>query len=105
MPFADFARWLDTPYGSDTFANCHWLSQYLQIRLPGGGVPDFIGRFERLDADWQAVTGRLGLPPRKLPRLRVGPASVKAAEHLHGETAALLRRRYAEDFRRGGYDT
>ena len=104
MPFAEFCRWLDTPYGSDAFANCHWLSQHRQIRLPGGGLPDYIGCFERLDADWQALTARLGLPPRTLPRLRVGPASVTAAEHLHGETAALLRRRYAKDFLLGGYD-
>ena len=104
MPFAEFCRWLGTPYGSDAFANCHWLSQHRQIRLPGGGLPDFVGRFERLDADWRALTARLGLPPRTLPRLRVGPASVKAAEFLDSETAGLLRRRYAEDFRLGGYD-
>ena len=104
MPFAEFCRWLDTPYGSDAFADRHWLSQHRQIRLPGGGLPDFIGRYERLDADWQAAAARLGLPPRALPRLRTGPESVTAAEQLDGGTAALLRRRYAEDFRLGGYD-
>ena len=104
MPFAEFCRWLDTPYGSDAFADRHWLSQHRQIRLPGGGLPDFIGRVERLDADWRVLSARLGLPPRALPKLRTGPPSVTAAEQLDDETAALLRRRYAEDFRIGGYD-
>ena len=104
MPFAEFCRWLGTPYGSDAFADRHWLSQHRQIRLPGGGLPDFVGRFERLEADWRALTERLGLPSRVLPRLGVAPASVTAAERLDGETAALLKRRYAEDFRLGGYD-
>ena len=104
MPFAEFCRWLGTPYGSDAFADRHWLSQHRQIRLPGGGLPDFVGRFERLDDDWRTLTAHLGLPPRTLPKLRTGPLSVRVAEQLDGETAGLLRRRYAEDFRLGGYD-
>ena len=104
MTFAEFCRWLDTPWGSDAFADRHWLSQHRQVRTAGGLLPDFLGHWECLDADWRAVTGRLGLPVRELPRLNAGPRSVHAAQPPDTAAAALLRRRYAEDFRIGGYD-
>ena len=104
MTFAEFCRWLETPSGSDAFADRHWLSQHRQIRTADGRLPDFLGHWERLDADWRAVTGRLGLPFRELPRLNAGPRGVHAAQPPDTATAALLRRRYAEDFRIGGYD-
>ena len=67
MTFAEFCRWLDTPWGSDAFADRHWLSQHRQIRTAGGRLPDFLGHWERLDADWRAVTARLGLPFASCP--------------------------------------
>ena len=104
MGFAALCRWLNTPYGSDAFADRHWLSQHRQVRLPDGRLPDFVGRFERLDADWEMLSSRLGLPRRPLRRINPGPPDLAADEHLDGGTAALLRRRYAADFRLGGYD-
>ena len=104
MTFAEFCRWLDTPWGSDAFADRHWLSQHRQIRAADGRLPDFLGRWERLDADWRAVTARLGLPCRELPRLNAGPRGARAAGPPDDAAAAALRRRYAEDFRIGGYD-
>ena len=104
MTFAEFCRWLDTPWGSDAFADRHWLSQHRQIRTADGRLPDFLGHWERLDADWRAVTARLGLPFQELPRLNPGPRDVHAAELPDTAIATLLRRRYAEDFRIGGYD-
>ena len=103
MSFTEFCRWLDTPYGSDLFADRHWLSQHRQIRLPDGRLPDFVGRYEHLDADWKTVTERVGLPARPLPHANPRPETMVAEEHLDGETVALLERRYAEDFRLGGY--
>ena len=102
MGFEAFCRWLDTPFGADAFADRHWLSQHRQLRDGDGRLPEFLGRHERLDADWRAVCDRLGLPFRALPRLNPRPEGCEAAPPDAG-TAALLRRRYAEDFRIGGY--
>ena len=102
MGFDAFCRWLETPFGSDAFADRHWLSQHRQLCDGDGRLPEFLGRYERLDADWRAVCERLGLPLRALPRLNPRPAGCEAAPPDAG-TAALLRRRYAEDFRIGGY--
>lgn len=103
MSFVEFCRWLNTACGSDAFANRHWLSQHLQIRGPDGRLPDFIGFYEHLDADWEKVCRRVGLPHRRLPRLNPGPADMPAASHLNEEAAGLVRRRYADDFRVLGY--
>ncbi len=100
MCFAELCRWLDTPCGSDAFADRHWLSQSRQVAAADGRMPDFLGRYETLEADWRAVTERLRLPPVPLPHLNVGGAGLAAEA---GESAALLRRRYAEDFALGGY--
>ena len=103
MTFAEFCRWLATPWGSDAFADRHWLSQHRQIRTADGRLTDFLGHWECLDADRRAVTGRLGLPFRELPRLNAGPRGVHAAVRHDTAAAALLRRRYAADFRIGSY--
>lgn len=108
--FDAFCRWLATPYGSDEFADRHFLSQHLQIRGPDGRLPDFVGRLENLDADWGSVVAKLGLPAEPLPLLNTmagwdaGENEARAlrqdAEQSVRPTArALLRVRYAEDFR------
>ena len=103
MGFEELCRWLATPAGSDAFANRHWLSQHAQIRTRDGRGPDFLGRWETLDDDWRTVMAHIGMPHRALPRLnaRAGAAAADLAEAP--EAAALLRRRYAEDFRLWGY--
>ena len=103
MSFVEFCRWLNTACGSDAFANRHWLSQHLQIRGPDGRLPDFIGSYERLDADWERVCRRVGLPHCRLPGLNRSPADMAAASQVNEEAAGLLRRRYAEDLRVLGY--
>ena len=102
MGFEEFRRWLATPAGSDAFADRHWLSQHVQIRTRDGRAPDFVGRWETLEEDWRQVAALTGMPWVPLPRLnsRSGPAR---AANPAPEAAALLHRRYAEDFRLWGY--
>lgn len=103
MSFKEFCQWLNTPCGSDAFADRHWLSQHRQIRTADGRLPDFVGSYERLDADWRTITERLGMPFRALSRLNVRPEGATARDLVDEETMALLQRRYAEDFSLGGY--
>ena len=107
MTFGQFCRWLNTPYGSDAFADRHWLSQHRHVQFPDGRAPDFIGRYEHLDADWQRVLAHLDMPPVPLPRHgkpgNAKPASMVVEEHLEDDTAQQLHRRYAKDFQLGGY--
>lgn len=103
MSFADLCRWLGTPCGSDAFADRHWLSQSRQIATADGRLPDFLGSYERLEADWRTVAERLGLPPTPLPRLNSGDRRLYREARLDGASGALLKRRYAADFALGGY--
>ena len=104
--FADFCAWLNTPYGSDAFADRHFLSQNVQIRLEDGRLPDFVGRLESVEDDWRRVTARLAVPAPDLPRLNTSaggrtpsrPAGrAEARVPLTERNKALLRRRYAAD--------
>ena len=104
MGFEEFCRWLATSAGSDAFADRHWLSQHAQIRTRDGRGPDFVGRWETLDDDWRTVTAHVGMPHRELPRLNARTGAAPAADDAEAlAAAALLRRRYAEDFRLWGY--
>ncbi len=103
MGFKEVCAWLNTPCGSDAFADRHWLSQSRQIADGNGRLPDFLGSYENLEADWETVTRRLRLPPVTLPRLNEHPEPGPGETALTEDTVALLRHRYAEDFRLGGY--
>ena len=112
--FGELCAWLSTPYGSDAFADRHWLSQHTQIRLPTGRLPDFVGRYERLEGDLAGVAGRLRMPAPTLPvlnaatgwqpRAALAPAEQKRrVADLNDCNRALLRARYAADFDAFGY--
>ena len=103
MSFEEVCRWLATPCGADAFADRHWLSQSRQIATADGRLPDFIGRYERLETDWRTVCERLRLPSTALPRLNASDRRLRRQAVVNDETAALLRRRYAADFKLGGY--
>lgn len=112
--FDAYCRWLNTPWGSDAWADRHFLSQHVQIRLDDRRLPDFVGRYENLDADFRRVASRLGIDAPALPVLntlagwRATPETLAAARsaaaaRLTEQNKALLRARYAEDLALGGY--
>ena len=113
--FDSYCRWLLTPYASDAVADRHFLSQHAQLGADDDGrPPDFIGRFEHLDADFSQVAEHLGLPKAALPRLNTmagwqsSPAAVDTArslstKQLTAANKALLAARYAEDLKLGRY--
>ena len=102
--FAEVCEWLHTPYGSDHFAERHWVSQEKTIRFAGGRLPDFIGHFENLHEDWQKVMAHLGMPSIALPHLNANDRGMPVEQHLDDYTTSLLRRRYAHDLTLGNYD-
>lgn len=60
---------------------------------------DFIGRHERMQEDFDALTDRLGLPRKTLPRVNVA-----SALHYYTDAARQkVREVYADDFTRFGY--
>ena len=114
--FDDYCHWLNTWYGSDSFADRHFLSQHLLIRLDGNRLPNFVGRFENIQSDLSRIASHLDMPTPTLPRLntmvgwRVTPESLRIARAttmnlLTERNKTLLRKRYADDFELGGYSS
>ena len=112
--FDDLCTWLNTPYGSDAFADRHWLSQHVQTRLPSGRLPDVLGRYECIEEDLGAIAARLDMPASALPVVNTmtgwHPVEAMADQHLRRRARdlstrnrRLLRARYAEDFDLLGY--
>lgn len=96
MSFDEYCQWLDTPFGSDAFAEKHWLSQHRHLEVDGG-LPDYVGSYENLQENWRWVLARLGVPYTELPHLnkrRDGAVQVDADD----ASIAILRRRYERDF-------
>lgn len=106
--FDGYCDWLNTPQGSDLLAERHFLSQHIQIRLPDGRLPDFIGALANFDEDFERVAEVLRMPAPKPPMLNTmagwqPPASVVRAARsdmsvcLTERNRALLAERYAAD--------
>ena len=101
MDLDAFCAWLETPWGSDAFADRHWLSQDALLReAPDAPLPDFLGRFERLDDDVEAVTAGLSMPRTGLAHLNRGTG---VRPRPSAEALAALGRRYARDIAVFGY--
>lgn len=106
--FDDYCLWLNTPYGSDAFADRHFLSQHVQIRLEDGRLPDFIGHVENIEADLNRVAEHVNMPVPALPTLNtmagwqttpdvLNDVRSEAEVHLTEPNKALLRTRYERD--------
>lgn len=110
--FRDFLDLTDViedfiPEGSDS--NCPNLKSiaYNQIDYltdaQGGIKADFIGRFERLETDYQALCSRLGLPFSGLGHLnRHTEGDYRKA--YRDEDVEKVRRLYCRDIEHFGYD-
>lgn len=99
MSFAEYCRWLETPFGSDAFAERHWLSQCRHIDVDGH-LPDYVGSYENLEENWQWVLARLGVPYTELPHLnkRRGRTVREFVDDDSLTILHILHRRYLGDF-------
>lgn len=72
---------------------------------PGGPLEvDFIGRFEKIDEDFDHIAGRLGLDV-SLPRRNAGTSRPRDYRQLYTDrTAEIVAKAYARDIALFGYD-
>ena len=103
--FPSFCEWIASPWGSDIFADRHWLSQHRFLTRPDSEPLDFMGRCESIDDDWRTVLERIGLPHRDLHHShRSRPQKPdESPSLLDPQLLARLRERYAGDFDMGNY--
>jgi hypothetical protein len=78
-----------------------WLVNEAEVRARRTRIV-FVGWQERLDADFAALVGLLGLPPRGLPADAHGANRIEAdpgRRELSAEAIAIVRAWYADDYR------
>jgi chondroitin 4-sulfotransferase 11 len=103
MPFEAFVRAVaEIP---DADADEHFRSQHCGLTNVHGDIAvDFVGRYENLHADFQAVARVIGLPPGiTLPRLQSNPRAVDYAAFYTPATRDLVAARFARDIGLFGY--
>jgi hypothetical protein len=77
---------LPAPGWTDTY--CHIVPQYDFLYDEAGRLlVDFVGRYESLQADFDRVCGRIGIPPTPLPRVN------RSLEYAQPNTLRELRKR------------
>lgn len=102
MTFPGFVKTVvDIP---DETANPHFKSQSFFITDEGGQlIPDFIGRFEMLQEDFNIVCQRVGAERVQLPHRNRTAKREPWKKYYTKETKRLIYERYKRDFENFGY--
>jgi hypothetical protein len=104
--FADFLRWKldpDRPWQYHLDTSIELQSDYL-IDLHGRLIVDFIGRYERLEADFNEACARIGIAPPRLPhRRQANDRSSDYRRYYDAASAELVAQQFAPDIERLGY--
>lgn len=77
-------------------------SDYI-VDLHGNTIVDFIGRYERLQEDFDAVCDRIGVARMQLPHERRAVDRDDYRRYYSDANAELIARHYASDLERLGY--
>jgi hypothetical protein len=104
--FESFLRWKldpERPYQYHVDTSIERQSDYL-IDLHGQVVVDFIGRYERLDADFAEACRRIGIPAPALPhRRQSADRACDYRSYYTSETADLVAQHFQRDIKLLGY--
>lgn len=117
---ADFSKWaVEKTDSLATFVQClerdrrfyarvmsyiHFIPQYAFVAPYGTVEADFLGRFERLDADAQRLMAACKVSgPQSLPRLNTTPTR-HGPEYDDPAVVDFVRRTYFRDYQIFGYD-
>nr|WP_240905574.1 sulfotransferase family 2 domain-containing protein [Thiorhodococcus mannitoliphagus] len=104
--FEDFLRWKldpERPYQYHVDTSITPQTDYL-IDLSGKIVVDYIGRYERLHADFVEICTKIGIPPPGLPHARQAKDRQKDYRSYYRDaTAELVADYFARDIEMLGY--
>ena len=87
----------------DAQSDQHFRSQHLYVRADNEWLVQFLGKFERLNADWARLSTRLALDEIPAIQRSTGAGSALAKVPMKRETARIAVDRYREDIETLGY--
>jgi hypothetical protein len=100
MDFTEFVRLVARV--PDWLADAHFKSQHAILYRRGRQIPDFIGRFENIESDWEKHLRKYGLPPME----RKNPTAARDWRTYYTDKSVveLVAARYRDDLRCFGYE-
>jgi hypothetical protein len=105
MTFEEFVHWIE--YSSDTCLQPTRHKNQLDWLTDSDGkvAMDFIGRFERLDEDWQGICDRLNIGNKPLPHVNKNPGQQKHySESYTDKTRKIIADKFKVDIEYFGYE-
>lgn len=104
MSFEQFIDWMKFASSTCMHPVPHRYQLDWFVSPHGDVIADFIGRFERLQADWDHVSRRLGIPARALPQRNVNFGRSRDYTGYYSErTKRIVAERFAVDIEYFGY--
>jgi hypothetical protein len=101
--FRDFLAALEAaPDTSPLFPEGH-IPNYLMYTIDGRVAVDFIGRYEHLERDFEAVTRAVGLEARKIERVNTGSYDGGPKQYYGPSEIRIVSRLYAREIELFGY--
>ena len=104
--FNEFTQWKlnpERPYQFHLDTSIELQSDYL-VDLHGNLLTDFVGKYETLQADFDAVCERTGIKPFLLPHKREAKdRSKKYRDYYSDRTADMVAKHFKADIDRFGY--
>jgi len=104
MNFEQFVEWMQLASCTCIHPVPHRYQLDWFLSPHGDLLLDFIGRYERLDADWAMVAARLGIGNTPLPRLNVNAERARDyTAYYTPRTRQIIAERFAIDVEYFGY--
>jgi len=104
--FPEFVRWKldpERPYQYHVDTSIELQTDYL-IDLRGKIIVDFIGRYERLQEDFEEACSRIGIPAPVLPHKRKARDRSAYREYYDDEIAGMVADHFRRDIELLGYE-
>jgi hypothetical protein len=103
MTFEQFVDWIQYSSATCVHSSPHRYQLDWFVDPNGYVLADFIGKFERLDEDWEKIAQKLGIAD-KLPHRRANPRERHYREYYNPRTQEVIANKFRIDIEKFGYE-